>query len=296
MKKSTIEYLKILSDINDGEKISAIAESSNATTYQLAKEMAIINTNKSMPLFKYENQDIEITDHGKKTLDHIRPELTEANLVLEKIKDSISDKTDVTLLLPQIIIQSIVKNIQSITTENYCYNIVVHTDSYFKDQDILLYDFVCITDNTFVPTIDCYDVVGSLHLSRQLCASPGYIKQHGIPKNLGDLLKNHTFVDHVYDKAHELNFEGDQSIKTDAPITVNNIDSYTTLLKSGMGIGRLSTHTIEQEGYFEKNLLMPILTDNQLKPYKFIMLKLKQSKCPVIVDAIIKQLEKTFMS
>lgn len=96
------------------------------------------------------------------------------------------------------------------------------------------------------------------------CASPGYLKQYGVPKNLSDLKDGHKIVGYfsaATGEAWPLRFRsrGDDTQLVAFDIAANDSAALISILVQGMGIGQ--THASVARRFIESGELVPVLED-----------------------------------
>ena len=96
------------------------------------------------------------------------------------------------------------------------------------------------------------------------CASPGYLEQHGVPKNLSDLENGHNIVGYfsaATGEAWPLRFRsrGDDKQFVAFDIAANDSAALISMLVYGMGIGQ--THASVARRFIESGELVPVLED-----------------------------------
>ncbi|MFK3711717.1 MULTISPECIES: LysR family transcriptional regulator [Leclercia] len=106
-------------------------------------------------------------------------------------------------------------------------------------------------------------VARTLYKDRLLtCASPGYLKQYGVPENLSELENGHRIVGYfsaATGEAWPLRFRGrgGDSLIARFDIAANDSATLTGMLLHGMGIGQ--THASVARRFVESGELVPIL-------------------------------------
>lgn len=96
------------------------------------------------------------------------------------------------------------------------------------------------------------------------CASPGYLEQYGMPKNLSDLENGHRIVGYfsaATGEAWPLRFRnrGEDKQLAAFDISANDSAALISMLVHGMGIGQ--THASVARRFIESNELVPVLEE-----------------------------------
>jgi DNA-binding transcriptional LysR family regulator len=101
------------------------------------------------------------------------------------------------------------------------------------------------------------------HFPLALCASPAFLKEHGIPKKVTDLLKVNCIVDSNFKIAKQWPFTDKngytQTITINSNVAVNSPRSVRALAISGAGVG-LIPKFIAQDA-LDKGLLLTVLSE-----------------------------------
>jgi DNA-binding transcriptional LysR family regulator len=108
-----------------------------------------------------------------------------------------------------------------------------------------------------------------------LCASPDYLKQHGVPKKLADL-RHHKYIHHSFrDPNNNLTFKNGKEIYLDFCIRVNDAQSMLQCALQGIGIIKIYDYFIKE--YIQDNKLVELLK-NYRDPQKSIYVFYQQQK------------------
>ena len=96
------------------------------------------------------------------------------------------------------------------------------------------------------------------------CASPGYLEQYGVPKNLSCLENEHKIVGYfsaATGEAWPLRFRnrGGEKLVANFDIAANDSAALIGMLVNGMGVGQ--THASVSKSFVESGELVPVLTD-----------------------------------
>ena len=88
-------------------------------------------------------------------------------------------------------------------------------------------------------------------LHRVVCASPGYLDQHGVPNTPSDLAKHQCLILGTGQRSNDVwrfqGAKGVESIRVSGPITSNNTEAIAEWALAGMGLAMKSTWDVEDE-------------------------------------------------
>ena len=135
-------------------------------------------------------------------------------------------------------------------------------------------------------------------LQRVICASPGYVKKHGTPREPRDLLRHNCISISAAPQLRRWPFatkNGIESIEVKGNVSANNAETLLQLAATGVGIIRLAD-VIVSDG-IRAGWLMPVLADvHQREPLPLSAVYLPGKHKSPRVAAFVKFLVETFAS
>lgn len=130
-----------------------------------------------------------------------------------------------------------------------------------------------------------------------LCASPAYLKRHGMPRTAEDLQQHRciNFRNWITGKIIPWTFENAERVVTEdvpARLTVNDGESLLQAVLSGAGIGQLSSFRIAP--YLRSNKLKPVLVGYKSELYGLYVYMPRRKQIPkktrVLADFLFDEL------
>jgi DNA-binding transcriptional LysR family regulator len=132
-----------------------------------------------------------------------------------------------------------------------------------------------------------------------LCASPSYIREHGIPRSIEEL-RNHRCVVLRHPKTGKImpwtfqTPEGTTTLDLAGCLTTNDSDTQRQAVLNGVGIGQLASFFVAQQ--LRTGDLVPLLMGYVAPPYNFYLFMLRRTKIPrktrVLADFLHKEFKK----
>jgi DNA-binding transcriptional LysR family regulator len=130
---------------------------------------------------------------------------------------------------------------------------------------------------------------------RVLCASPAYLKKHGVPQQPSDLLKHAIISANAQSPRVDWRFGAAASaekLPLEARLMVSSIDAALAAAIGGLGITRLLSYQVKSE--VERGTLALILEDYEQSPWPIHVVhredKLGSSKVRAFIDDIVQDL------
>ena len=108
--------------------------------------------------------------------------------------------------------------------------------------------------------------IGTARLS--LCASPDYIKRHGVPKNIEDL-KNHTCISHPVSPWIFHTANGSIDFHPQSRLIANDMEMIRKMVKEGFGIGAVPQILISED--LNDDSLVKILPETPFQERTFYL-------------------------
>lgn len=97
-----------------------------------------------------------------------------------------------------------------------------------------------------------------------LCASPSYLKEHGIPKHPQDLAHHHFITYSIRQACHRLSFNNGTEIYLNPLLRVN--DTKMMIASALQGLGFVKLHQLESEEHLSAGTLVEILAEFREAP------------------------------
>mgnify|MGYP002348652492 CR=1 FL=1 len=120
------------------------------------------------------------------------------------------------------------------------------------------------------------------------CASPSYLRQHGLPRTLEDL-RRHVVVHYAADVTPNFEYrEGDayRELPMRSAVTVDNFEAYEAACVAGLGIAQLPRHGLERHG----DRLVEVLPQLVARPSPISVLHTHGRSAPRRVRAVMNWL------
>lgn len=108
--------------------------------------------------------------------------------------------------------------------------------------------------------------IGTARLS--LCASPDYIKKHGLPKSINDL-ENHTCITHPVSPWVFQSSNGKVDFQPQSRMIANDMEMIRKMVREGFGIGAVPQILISED--LRNNSLVKILPDTPFQERTFYL-------------------------
>lgn len=129
---------------------------------------------------------------------------------------------------------------------------------------------------------------------RVICATPEYLKKHGIPKTPDDLLEHNCLVHSSLSAFNDWEFESEEGVRTLRPkgnFEANSAYALYEAVLAGIGVARLATFVIQPD--LKAGRLKPVLTDYEHEKSSILIVyphrRHLSSKVRVFVDFMVSR-------
>lgn len=240
---------------------AAAAKKKGVSTPAISRQILALETELNTQLIKRNTRHISLTEVGYEYYGHCKmaiEKLLEAENAISHSQDQAIGTLTI-LSNPYFALSYIVPRLSDFLKQNPGLKINLKLEERFPNLDKEDIDIV------FGMSLE-----GSIDLVRKrfastryvLCASPTYLEQYGIPKNLEELASHHYITHSMRQPEDVIEFKGDKRIYISPVLRLNNTFAMKECALQHLGIVNLHYYMVEQD--LREKKLIEILEEFQI--------------------------------
>ncbi|MGR5236999.1 LysR family transcriptional regulator [Vibrio alfacsensis] len=262
MKGKTYNQLVIFNAIVEKGSINQAAKKLGIATPSVSQALKLLEDDLGFPLFQRSTRSIDLTEAGeelhKRTVQRLG-DLEDAFNSVRELNNEPSGRLRITM--PRFVYQFLIRPLYADFCRQYP---SIELEISVSDEAIDIIEKGFDLGIRFGHRVNQNMVAKELSppMKDALFVSPGYAKEHGIPKTIGDL-RRHKLIQYRFISSNQIAplvlTENKQSLTVDMPtaMIVNDTDLMVDAALKGLGIGRIVEPMVEE--HLNRGDLLPVL-------------------------------------
>lgn len=289
-----LEAMRVFVEVADCTSFVAASQKLGLSAPAVTRSIAQLEQSLGVRLFNRTTRHVRLTDSGARFYEDARRILEDVEQAVAAASGSyVEPKGVLTVTAPVLFGQM---HVAPILTEYLQQNPTVTVKALFYDRVINLLDEgvdVAIRIGHLKDSSVYATQVGSIQ--RVVCASPGYLKKHGMPMHPSDLAEHEIIHASTVESTMTWQFEssaGKESVKLNPRMQCTQNGAAIAAARQGFGITRLLSYQVGEE--IKNGTLIQILRDHETRalPVNIIHLEGRKANAKIrsFVDLAIARL------
>lgn len=291
-----LEHLETFVTVVEANSLALAAKRLGLSAAAVSKQLSALENDLKVNLLSRTTRRLELTELGHVYYEHCKK-------IMRKI-DSLDEIMNSQQLEPS--------GRLSVLSSRYFaeYSIVPYLQEFFSKYPKITLDLTIIGRASDISREDVDLFFGIAHTLPSevvqqeiaqgyfcLCASPSYLKQHGVPKNPQELSHHHFITYSVRQSSHQLSFNNGKEIYFNPLLSVSDTQMMISCALQGLGFIKL--HQLEAEKYLSDGLLVEVLLEFREPPQAiylgYFQQKYLQLKVRHFIEFYLEKLKKEGM-